>query len=125
MPEFQTLADKGWCFSSLSFWAFLQFRFRRVRVRIRVRVRVTEPKLQEYQLLLTITICCYSKSNHIPITLGCHGNIFGYVEAQAFTYTMVSSKLLRDVLMSRYSHLCTNVNKCVAFYSLGYRLQAL
>ncbi len=45
------------------------------------------------KLLLTITICCCCKSNHIPTTLGCHGNMFGYVEAQAFTYTLVSSKL--------------------------------
>ncbi len=67
------------------------------------------------KLLLTITVYC---CNHIPTTLGCHGNMFGYVEAQAFTFTSVSSKLLR---MSRYSHLCTNIHKCAVFYSLGYR----
>ncbi len=62
------------------------------------------------KLLLTIIICCCCKSNHIPTTtLGCHGNIFGYVEAQAFTYTLVSSKFLRNVLRSRYSHLCTKL----------------
>ncbi len=73
------------------------------------------------KLLLTITICCCCKSNHIPTTLGCHGNIFWYVEAQAFTYTLVPSKCLRNILMSRYSHLCTKIHKCVVFYSLGYR----
>ncbi len=73
------------------------------------------------KLLLTITICCCCKSNHIPTILGCHGNIFGYVEAQAFTYTLVSSKFLRNVLMSRYAHLCTKIHKFVVFYSLGYR----
>ncbi len=57
MPEFQTLADNG-----------------------RQRLVFFLPKL-----LLTITICC-CKSNHIPTTLGCHGNIFGYVEAQAFIH---------------------------------------
>ncbi len=73
------------------------------------------------KLLLTITICCCCKSNHISTTLGCHGNICGYVEAQVFTYTLVSLKFLRNVLMSRYSHLCTKIHKCVVFYSLGYR----
>ncbi len=50
------------------------------------------------KLLLTIIIYCCCKSNHIPTILGCHGKIFGYVEAQAFTYTLVSSKFLRNVL---------------------------
>ncbi len=89
MPEFQTLADNGWCFSSLSF-AFAH-----------------------YNLLLL----------YIPTTLGCHGNIFGYVEAQAFTYTLVSSKFLRNVLMSRYNYMHIYVP---TFTNLWYsRLQAL
>ncbi len=88
MPEFQTLADNGWCFSSLRFCSLKQF------------VAVV-------------------KSNHTPTTLGCHGNIFGYVEAQAFTYSLVSSKFL-DVKI--FTFMYQNSQMCGILLS---RLQAL
>ncbi len=61
----------------------------------------------------------YSIRNHIPATFGCHGNVFGYVEAQLFTCTIHHNFLKINVKIFLYSiTLCTNAHKFGIFYSI-------
>ncbi len=64
-------------------------------------------------LSTTITICCCSINHHKPTTLCFHGNIFEYVVAWSFTYTLVSAQFLRKVprftFKYSYSQICGNL----------------
>ncbi len=72
-------------------------------------------------ILPTITICCSSINHHKPTTLYFHGNIFEYVVAWSFTYTLVSTPFLpRNVPIKRYLHLGTATHKFVVIYSLSW-----
>ncbi len=72
--------------------------------------RSSRPQLSRQLLMFflakrlpTITICCCCISNHIPTTLCFHGNIFGYVEVQAFTNIIID---IIKSMSARYSQIC-------------------
>ena len=71
-------------------------------------------------LSTTITICCCSINHHKPTTLCFHGNIFEYVVAWSFTYTLVSAQFLRKVPIKRDLHISTATHKFVVIYSLSW-----
>ncbi len=53
--------------------------------------------------------------HHQPTTLRCHGNIFGFVEANSFTYTMLASytshflEMIMHLIKYNYSGICGNL----------------